>query len=386
MIGFREELRKLETFGGVARRVFERYGCEGPTADVVLHTVQSVYEATTLTRGDLIRFIEDAIESGSTHEVQAGAGTNSVTVQTIHATKGLEYPIVILANMNTNKFPSSGGSGTDISYDDPIGLRRRKLYSEVAHGVPYVYDNWKLDVLRRCLPREYDEERRLLYVAITRAENHVVFTAGENPNTFLEELPVDVEAVNPDLSSFTPEPVDESPFEVEISASEGSPRFSPHTFIDDAVFDDGTGGRGMEFGSQVHDFAEAYVLGEDIEPDSEDEANVKVLLDSMEGQTIAEEQAFLPVDVDGERVTISGIIDLLHITPDRIEIVDHKTDLDQHAESEYRKQLSVYYHIVSELYPDRTVTAEIFYTFDGKRVKIEPLDKGEIQDLVRQYR
>jgi len=71
----------------------------------------------------------------------------------------------------------------------------------------------------------------------------------------------------------------------------GSPRFSPHTFIDDAVFDDGTGGRGMEFGSQVHDFAEAYVLGEDIEPD-EDEANVKVLLDSMEGQTIAEEQAF----------------------------------------------------------------------------------------------
>ncbi|WP_049933864.1 PD-(D/E)XK nuclease family protein [Halorubrum lacusprofundi] len=106
----------------------------------------------------------------------------------------------------------------------------------------------------------------------------------------------------------------------------------------------------------------------------------------MEGQTIAEEQAFLPVDVDGERVTISGIIDLLHITPDRIEIVDHKTDLDQHAESEYRKQLSVYYHIVSELYPDRTVTAEIFYTFDGKRVKIEPLDKGEIQDLVRQYR
>jgi len=84
---------------------FERYGCEGPTADVVLHTVQSVYEATTLTRGDLIRFIEDAIESGSTHEVQAGAGTNSVTVQTIHATKGLEYPIVILANMNTNKVP-----------------------------------------------------------------------------------------------------------------------------------------------------------------------------------------------------------------------------------------------------------------------------------------
>ena len=385
MVAFREELAELETFGGVARRVFERYGCEGPTADVVLHTIQSIQEATTLTRGDIIRFIEEAIESGSTHEVNAGAGTDSVTVQTIHATKGLEYPIVILANMNAHKFPSSGGHGGGIMYTDPVGLRQRKRYAE-AHGVPYVYDNWKVDVLRRCLPREYDEERRLLYVAITRAENHVVFTAGDSPNTFIEELPVDVEPVDPDLSLFGPDLPEATPLEVDIPTRAGPPRFSPHTFIDESVFEKGTGGRGMEFGSQVHEFAEASVLGEPVTPDGPDEINVQSLLDSLDGDTHPEKQAFLPLDVDGEQITISGVIDLLHVTPERVDIIDYKTDLDRHAEPEYRKQLSVYYHVVAELYPDREVTTAVFYTFDGERNEIDPLSKAALRELVREVR
>ena len=63
MRSFREKLAELETLGGVAERVFSRYGYDGSTADVVLHTIQSVHTATTLTRGDLIRFIERGIEA-----------------------------------------------------------------------------------------------------------------------------------------------------------------------------------------------------------------------------------------------------------------------------------------------------------------------------------
>ena len=385
MVAFREELAALETFGGIARRVFARYGCAGPTADVVLYTIQSVHESTTLTRGDVIQFIEEAIEAGSTHEVNAGAGTDSVTVQTIHATKGLEYPIVILANMNASKFPASGGHGGTIRYTDPVGLRQLKCYGE-AHGVPYVYDNWRADILRRCLPRDYDEERRLLYVAITRAESHVVFTAGESPNTFLEELPVDINTIEPDLSAFDPSPTTSDPFEVDISVPEGAPRFSPHTFIDEGVFEEGTGGRGMEFGSKVHEFAEAFVLGESVTAERRDEQHVQSLLESLAGETHAEKQAFLPLTVDGERITISGIIDLLHVTDERVEIIDYKTDLDRHAESEYQKQLSVYYHVVNELYPDREVDTAIFYTAEGEPQPIDPLSKEELKQLVRDIR
>ncbi|WP_424005587.1 UvrD-helicase domain-containing protein (plasmid) [Haloarcula salina] len=384
MTSFKEELQGMETLGGVARRVFGRYGYDGPTADVVLHTLQSVHNATTQTRGDLIRFIERGIEAGSTHEVHAGAGTNSVTVQTIHATKGLEYPIVILANMNSGRFPPRGGGSAAITYDDPVGLRQHNVYSEEAHGVPHVYDNWHADVLQKCLPRNYDEERRLLYVAITRAENHVVLSAGEDPNTFIEELPVDVASVTPDVEANTDRETRQTTLQVEMAVPEGPRSHTPHTLMRDDVFEDVSGGRGTEFGTQVHDFAEAYALGEAVEPSNSDEANVKHFLDSLGHELLVEEDAYLPLSVDGERVTISGVVDLVHVTPDCVEIVDYKTDRGRHGEDEYGKQLSVYYHVARAVYPDREVTASILYTESGTRVDITPLDMSDLQELVKE--
>jgi len=59
--------------------------------------------------------------------------------------------------------------------------------------------------------------------------------------------------------------------------------------------------------------------------------------------------------------------------------------LKDHAEKEYKKQLSIYYHVVVDQYPDRSVSASIFYTDDGDRGEIEPLSKSKLKDLVRTY-
>jgi ATP-dependent exoDNAse (exonuclease V) beta subunit len=107
------------------------------------------------------------------------------------------------------------------------------------------------------------------------------------------------------------------------------------------------------------------------------------LLDGLSGDLLVEEDAYLPLDVDGTRVMISGIIDLVHVLPDRIEVVDYKTDRGRHAEAEYRKQLSVCYHVLRELYPDRDVSASIFYTADGVREEIDPLSQNELVDVVK---
>ncbi|WP_048077210.1 exodeoxyribonuclease V subunit beta, partial [Halorubrum sp. AJ67] len=217
---FRDALRELESVGAVARRVLDRYGFAGDTADLLLHTIQSTYDSTTVTRGELIRFVERGVETGSTVDLSANAGDDAVTVQTIHTAKGLEYPIVVLANMNEGRFPPRTGGSSVVEYRDPVGLRQRKRYAE-AGAHPHVYDSWRHDVRRRCLPREYDEERRLLYVAVSRAESHVVFAAGEEPNAFLRELPVAVEEVDPAVEPFDRgEPADaELPFAV--TAPEG---------------------------------------------------------------------------------------------------------------------------------------------------------------------
>jgi len=386
MVEFRDEIGELETLGAVARRVFARYGYDGPTADVILHTIQSVHDATTMTRGDLIRFIERSIEDGATHEVSASAGDNSVTVQTIHSAKGLEYPIVVLGNMNSGRFPPNGGSGGTISYQDPVGLRRRKVYADDAHGLPHVYDTWRSDILRKCLPRNYDEVRRLLYVAITRAESHVVFTSGEEPNTFLQELPVDVEPIVPDPQEASVETTTQAQLQIDTPTREGPTGYTPHTLMQDSVFEDVEDGRGVEFGTKVHDFAEAYALGEDVHPDGDDEENVQCFLDSLDGELLVEEEAFLPITVDGERVTVSGIVDVVHVTSDKVEIVDYKTDRGRHAEAEYRKQLSVYYQVATAQYPDRAVSASIFYTASGVRQTIDPLSMESLKGEIRETR
>ena len=67
--------------------------------------------------------------------------TPKVTLMTIHAAKGLEFPTVFVVGLEENIFPSPMSTGSR---------------------------------------REIEEERRLLYVAITRAERHCILTNAKN--------------------------------------------------------------------------------------------------------------------------------------------------------------------------------------------------------------
>jgi superfamily I DNA/RNA helicase len=389
MRAFRDSLRELESVGSLTRRVFERYGLTGEYADVILHLVQSVHDSTTFTRGDLIRFVEQGIENGSTHAVTTSTSEDSVTVQTIHSAKGLEYPIVVLANMNEERFPPRTRSSGVLRYEESVGVRQRTVYGDDGR-YPHVYDNWRHDVYRRCLPDGYDEERRLLYVAITRAEHHVVFAGGDRPNTFLQELPVEVQAGSTDVERVEAEETEQSQLPFTVSSPDGPASYSPHSLMDDSVFEGGDvdveperdGEGGMDFGTRVHDFAEAYVLGVDVTPSNDHEERIQELIDGLTGELFAEEDAVLPLEVDGERVAITGVVDLVHVTDDRVEIIDYKTDGSRRAQDEYRKQLSVYHHVLSSVYPDREVTTSLFYSVTGERVEGEPLSMDKLRELV----
>ena len=70
-----------------------------------------------------------------------GDDDNKVTLMTIHAAKGLEFPTVFVVGLEENIFPSPMSTNT---------------------------------------MRELEEERRLLYVAITRAEKHCILTCAQN--------------------------------------------------------------------------------------------------------------------------------------------------------------------------------------------------------------
>jgi hypothetical protein len=205
---------------------------------------------------------------------------------------------------------------------------------------------------------------------------------GEKPNTFLETLDVDVTDYEPNVSSVVSPDTEQTRLTAGIPQPSGPRSHTPHTLMSESAFSGVEEGRGRAFGTAVHDFAEAYALGNDVEPSNDDERHVKGFLDSLSGELRVEKDAYLPLTVDGKRVTISGVVDIVHVQPDRVEVIDYKTDRGRHAEAEYRKQLSVYYHVLQTAYPDRTVTVSIFYTATGEQVGLDPLSLEELVTIV----
>lgn len=94
---------------------------------------------------------------------------NAVRIMTVHAAKGLEFPVVFLASLHKGVDPSAPSLG----FAPGIGLGAR--WYNPATGKS------KGD-MRQCLIRERKtrqekaESNRLLYVAMTRAEEHLVFS------------------------------------------------------------------------------------------------------------------------------------------------------------------------------------------------------------------
>lgn len=146
----------------------------------------------------LAEFLENVTLQTSADEQTGG---DRVTLMTVHAAKGLEFPIVMVTGLEEQVFPFKG------------------------------IDPWED-------PEELEEERRLAYVAFTRAEKRLVlsFAAvrrifGQQrvgiPSRFLTELPAeDVEWIGARSSSPARAPASEErryePTESYVDYSEGS--------------------------------------------------------------------------------------------------------------------------------------------------------------------
>ncbi len=361
MLEFRSELEQLDDVSAVARKVFSRYGIENGFSDKVTQVLQDTFDSSYKNLGDLIRFIEESIEEGETYEVD-DSKPEAVTVQTIHSAKGLEYPVVFVSDINQRHFPSNQGSNSRIIYEDPVGLRQKKTYSEENS---YLYDNWKASLVSKVLTGDYDEERRLMYVAMTRAEQHLFFTAEtDNESPFFEHLNLEVGEISPELEKTEFHSEEGKKLKVDEPEDRAPIKRSVHAVME---LDENARGRGPEFGTKVHEFAEKYANGEDVEPSEEireDAENVRKFIDALDGELRTEASIKVPVKEDGRKVVYHGVIDLLHITDEKVEIIDWKTDLTTVNEEEYHKQLGIYEKGISRIF-DIEVSKQIFYTNSG---------------------
>ncbi len=113
---------------------------------------------------------------------------NAVSLMTIHAAKGLEWPVVVVADLTRQR--SSVSSTVEFDTDYGVALPLKPQLETVENPVLYIY----LEQLRK--QRENTEALRVLYVGLTRARDFLILTATDELGTNLECLRQGLEAAN----------------------------------------------------------------------------------------------------------------------------------------------------------------------------------------------
>lgn len=118
---------------------------------------------------EFLEFLKNNMNSNT--EYSLNDGVNAITIQTIHASKGLEYPVVFLFNASKSFKPNNYRD--EINFDSELGigmyeydLENRKKYESIPRFAITTKNKIKC----------YKEELRLLYVATTRPKNKLIIT------------------------------------------------------------------------------------------------------------------------------------------------------------------------------------------------------------------
>lgn len=181
-------------------------------ADVVIGYAERAGAAPTpplASVNGLLAYLDAAtvVENGLP-PAQRVVAQNRVQVLTVHSAKGLEWQVVAVPHLSAGVFPSTGAARTWLTdAADLPPLLRGDRASTGVHGVPVLDTSDvtnrkqlsdKISAHRRQLDqRRADEERRLLYVAITRAEDTLLLSGHHwgatgikprGPSDFLCEL------------------------------------------------------------------------------------------------------------------------------------------------------------------------------------------------------
>lgn len=310
--------------------------------------------------------------------------SNKIRIMTVHASKGLQAPVVILCDttsvpINSNKF-----------IWDQEG---RMFTSSKSTASPEIFKVLKEHERQK----EMQEYIRLLYVAITRAEDYLVVCGYQMDSTLpqncwyelmaramgthmMEELGnidnslVDAPINNEITIPWIPDSVlidnivkvtkqnswARSPLQADNSLEYGR---IFHKILEDAV--------------KVNDFSvldnHPFIQKLPMNLQEKIHKNIHTMLNNKEfmalNSTILQSEVAIGVSI-GENVNKTGRIDLLAIDHDTITIIDYKSDIDppqdiQLVKESYIDQLNFYRHIIQKLYPQNETICKILWLENG---------------------
>jgi uncharacterized protein (TIGR00375 family) len=151
--------RKADNFGAMAEKYAPLVRVEKPwrlveawMSDNGLAGVRCMEQLlhTAVTHGDMASFLQNLALGRESDIVRSGSKVytpEAVTLMTVHAAKGLEFPVTFMCGVNDGLFPLRSGGGCD-----------------------------------------EDEERRLFYVGMTRARDELVLVTSRTPSPFTADI------------------------------------------------------------------------------------------------------------------------------------------------------------------------------------------------------
>ena len=298
---------------------------------------------------------------------------DAIAVMTVHAAKGLEFPVVFVPGMHRGVDRAKPAL---LVSPEGLGARWRDGGGDATY----------LRLHARIEERENEEANRLLYVAMTRAEERLVlsYSSSARLSNWARRamfLGVAVRQLNaaPALGGTEAGAGDEEPIVVERPRIRSQPLTSA-TVSEVVAFQtkpDGSGemegARGAAFGVQVHRLLAGLSVRE---PDVEAVRLVQAFGGSDLGLRI-QQASRVEREIDllfsVEDVVLHGQIDVWFEEDERVVIVDYKTDVSEHLES-HGLQVQLYTLGLSCLLGRRVDSALLCYLRLGKTVDVDLSD------------
>ncbi len=372
-------------------------------------------------------FIKKIENSGDKFTLLESAGEGSIKLSTMHSSKGLEYPVVIVCGLERAFF--SRDESDEVIFSNEYGVclkyyddQKRVSYDTMLRGVV------KTDMREK----RVKEEMRLFYVALTRAKYALYLVSyGEDSrkeefhfaNKFCEYIPKNLESTEIDRLSLSYNYVKHDNKKVLIGEDnkEVTNRLKENFAWQYEFFDDTklklkssvteavknsveiipqkteyVGETNTEIGTIAHIVMENYQYGggglseqvkDMIENGVVSEEDAKLLdltgmqkvLDALEeklkGYTLYREKSFLSqIDANrlgllgSEKVLVQGIIDLLAIDEDKAIVVDYKYSKKGKDAliATYAEQINLYAEAVSTILNKKIQQKMIVNIFSGE--------------------
>lgn len=164
-----EEL--IESTGYRSTVLADRDGAQkAANLDKLVRLAQEAQKRGLVAVRDFIRHLKRLEESGG-QEPEADLGADrAVRIMTVHQAKGLEFPVVAVADL-AREF-NAGGEPIHFDRRFGLGIKVRDRHGERRPTLTYQ----TIDRLER--RRELAENLRILYVAVTRARDHLILSSG----------------------------------------------------------------------------------------------------------------------------------------------------------------------------------------------------------------